>query len=644
MMPSDHGTPVGAPVPGAAGTYPAVRRPITVGGLHLPNRIVMSPLTTYGLPDADGSSNERHRAFYERRAAGGLGLVRVESAMVHVSGQCWPNHLAIHDDRFVPGLAALAGSIKRHGPAAILQLHHGGRVAVEALSGRPVLAPSALPAAGRAVPKEMSHEDIETMVEAFAQGARRARDAGFDGVELHMGTAYLLLGFLSPAQNVRQDEYGRNFDGRMRFPLQIIDRIRRLVGTDFPIGARIVGSDYHEGGVDLAYCLRVAVRLEEAGLAYLDVSAGVGPRAVRDSPLAMGGGTAVLSDFAAAVKSVVSIPVMSVGRYYTMESAEAAVQAGKTDLVAFARALIADPDFVPKSLTGREDEVVPCICCQACHGGVTTAMGVSCLLNPESGHELEPPPERAARPRRVLVLGAGLAGLELARVAAVRGHDVTVATGDLPFGGLLALRARVPGAAEVGNAVSYFARTLSRLGVAVVHRAEPGDYDVTITATPGPATVVDLAGAGAPVVVADDVLTGRVRLGEHGNHVAVVGPGLLAGETALFVAGAGKRVTLVATAGRAMDDAHPLIAGITAQRLAELGGETVAGGPPVASAGGHLEVDHQGARRLLGPFDLVVSAVGWTTPEGPFPGVGDAWDAFAQRLLVRSAAQLARDL
>ena len=262
----------------------------------------MSPMTTYGLPDPDGSSNAHHRAYYERRAASGIGLVIVESAMVHPSGACWPHHLAIHDDRFVPGLAELARGIKRHGPAAILQLHHGGRVAVEALSGSPLLAPSPLAAPGRPVPREMSRQDIELMVDAFGRAAQRARDAGFDGVELHMGTAYLLLSFLSPAQNVRQDEYGGDFEGRMRFPLEIVERIQQVVGTDFPLGARIVGSDYHDGGVDLDYCTRVARRLEEAGLAFLDVSAGVGPRAVRDSPLVMGGGDAVFADFAAAVK------------------------------------------------------------------------------------------------------------------------------------------------------------------------------------------------------------------------------------------------------------------------------------------------------------------------------------------------------
>ena len=164
---------------------------------------------------------------------------------------------------------------------------------------------------------------------------------------------------------------------------------------------------------------------------------------------------------------------MSVGRYYSMDSAEAALAAGSADLVAFGRALIADGDFVGKSLSGREAEIVPCIGCQGCHGGITTAMGVSCVLNPETGHELELSLEPADQPLPVLVQGSGVAGLEAARVAALRGHDVTVATGALPFGGLLALRASVPGAAEVGDGVDYFRRTLDRLGVPIVQYADP---------------------------------------------------------------------------------------------------------------------------------------------------------------------------
>lgn len=623
--------------------YPEIRRPVRIAGLDLPNRIVMSPMTTYGLPDPDGSSNAHHRAYYERRAGSGIGLVIVESVMVHPSGKCWPHHLALHDDSFVPGLAELARTIKRHGPAAILQLHHGGRVAVEALSGHPVLAPSPLPAPGRPVPREMSQEDIDTMVEAFGQAARRAREAGFDGVELHMGTAYLLLSFLSPAQNVREDGYGRDFEGRMRFPLEIVARIRQLTGSDFPLGARIVGSDYHDGGVDLAYCRGVATRLEEAGLDFLDVSAGLGPRAVRDSPLVMGGGAAVFRDFAAAVKSVVSVPVMSVGRYYTMAAAEAAVAAGDTDLVAFGRALIADGEFIAKSLDGRESEIVPCIGCQACHGGITTAMGVSCTLNPETGHELELSMEPAVRPRRVLVLGSGVAGLELARVAALRGHQVTVATGDLPFGGLLALRARVPGAAEVADGVTYFRRALARLGVAVVERARPGDHELTIDATPGRPVAPELAGPDGPdVVLAEDVLASRVDLAGHGDRVAVLGSGIFAGETALYLAATGKTVTLLATAERAMADAHPLVANTTALRFDGHGGTTITGVLLRGAGGGHLEVTVDGEPRRLGPFDLLVSGFGWTAPPASPTAVGDTWDAFAQRLLVAHAARVAR--
>ncbi|HEV7728413.1 MAG TPA: FAD-dependent oxidoreductase [Modestobacter sp.] len=640
-----HGGLLSSPDAGAWSRYPALGRPLTLGGLELANRTVMSPTTTYGLPDPDGASNDRHRAFYERRARSGLGLVRVESAMVHISGKCWPSQLAIHDDRFVPGLAELAQAVKRHGPPAILQLHHGGRVAVEALSGWPVLAPSPLAAPGRPVPTEMSVDQIEMIVEAFGEGARRARDAGFDGVELHMGTAYLLLGFLSPAQNVRLDEYGQDFEGRMRFPLEIVDRVRQQVGPDFPIGARIVGSDYHEGGVDIAYCQRVAARLAAAGLAYLDVSAGVGPLAVRNSPLTMGGGSAVFLDFAAAVRSVVSVPVISVGRYDTLASAEDAVASGRTDLVAFSRALLADPDFVSKSRAGRESEVVPCIACQACHGGISTGLGVSCVLNPETGHELELAIEPATRPRRVLVLGSGVAGLEFARVAAARGHQVTIATGDLPFGGLLALRARVPRAAEVGNGVDWFGGALARLGVTVVRSAPPGDHDVTVDATPGVPTRLDVAGlAAADVVVADDVLTGRAPLADLGDRVAVVGAGLFAGETALFLAAAGKQVTLLATGGRAMADAHPLVAATTAERLAEHGARTIPGRPRRRMPDGHLEVELDGQLRRAGPFDVVVAAVGWEGQQAAPGSLGDTWDAFAQRLLVADATRAAREL
>ena len=629
--------------------YPALMSPITLGDLVLENRTVMSPMTTYGMADPDGSSNERHRAYYQARARGGLGLVRVESALVHLSGKSWPHHLAIYEDRYIPGLAELVRTIKQHGPPVILQLHHGGRVAVEALSGCRPLAPSPLPAAGsQVVPQEMTLEDIEEQIEAFAQAARRAREAGFDGVELHMGTAYLLLSFISPAQNIRQDQYGRDFAGRMRLPLRIIRRIQELVGHDYPIGARIVGSDYHDGGVDVAYSQRVAQTLEAAGLAYLDVSAGVGPNATRDSPLAMGYGEGVFADFAAAVKSVVSIPVMTVGRYYSLAAAEAVVAAGQADLVAFGRALIADPEFVAKSLRGEEARVIPCIACQACHGGASRALGSSCVLNPETGHEYELRLEPAARARRVLVLGGGVPGLELARVAAGRGHDVTLAAAGWPFGGLLALRAGVPGAEEVGKGVEYFRRALFDLGVRVVDEPPAGPPDVVIDARPGSPIRPSVPGLepAAVVVLGEDLLAGRVAAPSLGPRVAVVGPGIFAGETALYLAADGRQVTLLATGERPLQDAHPLIAGKTALRFAARGGRTIVGARLIGAADGRLTIEAAGERHEIGPFDRLVAAIGWEPPAPPTAAGGyavpDAWDAFAALQQALAVTKLAR--
>ncbi|MPZ87712.1 MAG: hypothetical protein GEU81_06470 [Nitriliruptorales bacterium] len=635
----------GASVITAAERYPALTRPITVGGLVLRNRMVMSPMTTYGLPDADGSSNERHRAYYEARARSGLGLIRVESAMVHLSGKSWPHHLAVDDDRCIPELARLVRTIKRHGPPVVLQLHHGGRVAVEALSGTRPLAPSPLAASGHSVPMEMTLQDIEEMVEAFGQAARRAREAGFDGVELHIGTAYLLLSFISPAQNIRQDEYGRDFAGRMRFPLRIVDRIRELAGREYPIGARIVGSDYHDGGVDLSYGQQVARRLETAGLAYLDVSAGIGPNAIRDSPLTIGGGQGVFADFAAAVKSVVTIPVMSVGRYYSLATAEEAVASGKTDLVAFARALIADPELVTKSLRGEETTVVPCIGCQACHGGMTQALGVSCVLNPATGHEHEAGPRAAAEPRRVLVRGSGVPGLELARVAARRGHDVTVAAAGLPFGGLLALRARVPGAEEVARGTDYFERTLATLRVRIVDDVPAERFDVTVDARPGSPILPEIPGVSpAKIIPGEHVLAGRAGNEDLGERVAVVGPGIFAGETALYLAAAGKDVTLLAAGEQPMEDAHGLIAGTTALRFAAQGGRVITSATVHAATDGVLDIEVGGEHRQAGPFDCIVAAIGWDPPDGPEYVVADAWDAFAARLQVLKATRLARKI
>jgi 2,4-dienoyl-CoA reductase-like NADH-dependent reductase (Old Yellow Enzyme family) len=629
--------------------YPLLTSPITVGNIRLKNRMAMSPMATYGMANADGSSNERHRAYYEARARGGLGLIRTEATLVHPSGKSWPHQLAIFDDHFIPGLRQLAQAIKQHGAAAILQLHHGGAFAAEALTGHRPLAPSPRPAFGHtAIPDELTIEQIEQLEAAFAEGARRAREAGFDGVELHMGTAYLILSFVSPAQNLRQDAYGRDFEGRMRFPLRVVEKIRALAGPDFPIGARIVGTDYYDGGVDIAYCQQVARKLADAGLAYLDVSAGQGPHVRRLSPLTMGSGEAVFADYAAAVKSVVSIPVMNVGRYLSLAAGEAVLAAGKADLVVFGRALLADPELVVKSVRGDESKVIPCCGFDACFAIGHENLGTSCLLNPETGNEHELRLSPARQPRRLLVLGSGVPGLELARMAALRGHHVTVVTNGLPFGGLHALRAEVPYAREIERAVGYFRRLLSDLGIEVLDQVPDRPFDLTVDARPGTPLYPSVTGLdSSEIVQAEHLLAGTVPLETVGDHVVVVGSGLFAGETALYLAEAGKRVTLVADEPRIMADAYGPVATRTELRLADRGVRSIAAARLLRFEAGTLFLEVNGAPEAVGSIGRLVAALGWQQP--PPDGVvahtvADAWEPLAAAKLTAAATRLARQV
>jgi len=627
------------------GRYPLLFTPIRLGRLALQNRVVMSPMGTFGLCSPDGFSTEQHRVHYEARARAGVGLIKTEGIVVHPAGKSFAPALMLDHDRYVPGLAALVREVKRHGAAIIAQLHHGGRAATSALIGRPPMAPSAVAGPRHPeVPRPMSLAEIEEIVEAFGRAAQRAREAGFDGVELQMGASYLLLGFLSPAQNRRQDEYGGDLSGRLRLPLRIVDRIRELVGPDYPIGARIPTVEYEDGGIDLAQGLLVARRLERAGLAYLDAYVGFGHRQAADSTILMGSGEAGLADLAAAVKAVVSVPVMTAGRFLSLGTAEAALAAGKADLVAFARALLADPDLVPKSLRGAEARVVPCIACEACR---TAVEGVRCVLEAETD-ELGRAPRRADRSRRVLVQGAGLPGLTVARIARRRGHAVTVATGGLPFGGLLALRARVPGAAELAKAVEYYRDLLTDLGVDVVSTVALEGFDVVVDAGPGAPLLPFVPGLDADrVVTVEDVLAGRVAAERLGRTVGVMGAGLFAGEAALFLADAGKEVTLLALDEPPMADAHPLVAGATRLGLARRGARVFSGVRVLGvKTGGHLSVEVGDPGGVVGPFDDIVTAFGWCPPAAT-PGretAGDAWEAQSLLRATRAAGRLGRAL
>ena len=602
----------------------------------------MSPMATFGLCAPDGQSTERQCAYYAARAQAGVGLIKVEATVVHPSGRSFSPSLMIDDDRYVPALGRLAAGVQRHGSKIVLQLHHGGRACTAALIGRPPMAPSAVPGPRHTeMPRAMTRAEIVEIVEAFGRGAARARAAGFDGVELQMGASYLLLGFLSPAQNRRDDEYGGDLPRRMRLILEVVARIRGAVGSECLVGARLPLVEFEEDGLQLREALQAARMLEQAGLDYLDAYVGYGHRQATDSPLTLGCGEAVLADLAAALKATVSIPVMAAGRFLSLAAAETALVAGKIDLAVFGRALLADAQLVEKSLRGEEHRVLPCIGCEACRHAFVAGR---CLLNPRSGYELDEHEPPAPTSRRVLVIGTGLPGLAFAEAARRRGHAVTATLGGLPFGGLLALRARVPGAEEVGKGVAHYRRVLAELDVPVQAGMPVDPFDVVVDARPGAPTRPSMPGIPAYTVDAEEVLAGRIDPPSLGQRLAVLGRGILAGETALFLAGFGTSVTLLATDQPAMADAHPWIADKTRLRLEARGGRIVSGVTPVA-----VEPDGVLARTgdeltRFGPFDAVVTAWGWAGLAAFSGGlaVGDVWDALGAMEATRRAVQCAQ--
>ncbi len=329
--------------------------PFHIGTITVANRIVSLPLYL-AYPDEDHEVNDLVLDYYEEIAVSGVGLVVVENVTVEPCGLGEPRTMLVSDDRFVPGLSRLASTIKRHGVPAVLQIHHAGRYAK-----RPDrIAPSAIETWG-VRPEVMDQACIERVINAYAAGARRAREAGFDGVELHGGTGYLLPQFLSPRTNLRDDAYGGDAQRRMRFPLEVLGAVRAEVGEDFTVGYRFIADEYVPGGLTLDDTVPFARELARTGVAYLSVMTGCYdsfqlPRYVEDDAK-----EGFMAPFAHAIKQAVpGVPVIAAGRIQSLETAKTILQNQMADLVGLARVLFADPLW-PRKVSGdnkRTDQSV----------------------------------------------------------------------------------------------------------------------------------------------------------------------------------------------------------------------------------------------------------------------------------------------
>lgn len=441
--------------------FPHLLKPGRIGGLELRNRIGMAPMGS-NFAEADGHCAERIQAYYEARARGGAGLLIMGvGAIAYPAGTAEPYQVGISRDDFIPGLTRLVERVHRHGARIAIQLQHAGKTATrDTAEGRPIWAPSPPPrpqttmmsaftneelanfvgGLGRHKPqlRVMDKGDIEQMVEWFAAAAARAQAVGFDGVEIHAAHTYILAGFLSPYYNKREDEYGGPLENRARLLLETIAAVQHRVGADYPVWLRLDGEELRaKGGITLDDTIATARLAEQAGVKAVSVSAyatltdGV---AFTEAPLVHQPGALV--GYATAVRKAVGVPVMAAGRIEP-EAADDDIGRGAYDFVLMGRKLLADPDLPRKLGEGRRELVRPCIYCYTCVSQIFVNQRVKCSANPQTGREFEWPIETAETRRHVLVVGGGPAGLEAARVAAQRGHRVTLVERSDRLGGTL---------------------------------------------------------------------------------------------------------------------------------------------------------------------------------------------------------------
>jgi len=597
--------------------FSALLSPGRIGRIETRNRIVMAPMGSY-LGGADGHITERHKRFYEERARGGVGLVTTEVVAVdYPRGAAMTHQLGLSDDSFIAGLRDLTDRIHALGAKISVQLQHAGKVSTKDLAdGRPLSVPSKSVIAMEGVLDDLTQPEIQAVVgnyakvepgnlflelddaeihriiAAFASAADRARRAGFDGVEVHAGHGYLINEFLSRHCNHRSDQWGGPLENRARLLESVLRETRAAVGEEFGVWVRLDAEEVDiENGITASDAIETAKIAEAAGADAIHVSrygksSGIGfTSMIVHEP-------SELLPYAAAIKRSVEIPVIAVGRILP-EAADRAIATGQADFIAMGRQLLADPELANKLREGRPREIRPCVHCYTCVGQIFINEPVKCVVNPACAREQEFPLEPAADPKDVLVIGGGPAGLEAARVAALRGHRVTVCERENHLGGTAFFSSLVwpPN----GDLVRYLEGELRRLGVAIeLAREVTPEFvaccgaDAVVVAVGARRELPDIPGADRSNVFSGDALRGLLsgtggdsklsfaqrtmvkagqsllNLAEHpdrvrelskrwmplGHRIAIVGGGLVGLELAEFLVERGRHVSVIES-GRA---------------------------------------------------------------------------------------------
>jgi 2,4-dienoyl-CoA reductase-like NADH-dependent reductase (Old Yellow Enzyme family)/thioredoxin reductase len=598
--------------------YPALFQPLKIGKLDVKNRLSVPPMGSGFAADGGGVSDRLIR-YHEARARGGFGLIIVEVTAVDGERGLGSGHqLCLHDDSLIPGFRKLADTVHKYGARIAVQLYHPGRCTFPFfINNRQPIAPSATPdPIVQQIPQALTIPEIKDLVEKFAQAARRVKDAGCDAAEIHGAHGYLIAEFMSAYANKRTDEYGGGPDGLLRFPLEIVRRARELVGPDFPLLFRISSEEAVQLGRTVPESIEMMKSLVAAGIDAVDVSIGVYESghltsAPPDMPQGFNSGTSFK------FKQALKVPVLVAGRINDPAVAEEIVASGKADIVHIGRQSLTDPDWPAKVQEGREKDIVKCLSCnEGCIEGLAFWLrpSITCLQNLALGREEEYSRPRTSSPKRVLVAGAGPGGLEAARTAALRGHNVILYEKEGYLGGQVKIASIPPSKALYQEVAHSRIRALKELGVNMhCGQALTADMvseirpDVLIIATGSEPAIPNIPG-----INSKKVMSARKALicEEAGPCVLVIGGGLVGCETADYLAGKGMAVTIVEMLKHTARDIGPAARFFLRQRLKEKQVLILTQSTVLSIDDDFATVSTPGGEQRLGPFDTIVMATG----------------------------------
>lgn len=590
----------------------ALLTPMAIGTVAIKNRFVMAPMGTC-LANEHGAVTKKLIDYYLRRVRGGVGAIIIENTAVDLVRQTC--RLSIENHHMLKGLRELVEQVQAVDREARLFLQ------LVAQTEGHVPDPYRATQSDESV-QALTRQQIELMVERFVVGARRAEAIGFDGIEVHGGHHHAVSQFLSPHYNKRTDHYGGDFDRRLNFALEVIRGIRAKVRPEFPIMFRLNGADFVEGGLQIEDACRIAQKLAEAGVDAFDVSAAVGTSAEwQIQPMGIPAGCLV--PLAEQMKKAVSVPIIAVGKINDPELARRIVDDGKADFVALGRALLADPDFPLKVYENRPSDIRKCLACLYCLSErVHRGFEIRCKGNYSVGRELltEILSARTRSPKKVMIVGAGPAGLECARILKERGHDVTLYDKGATLGGQLIVANASPRKIEIAHLRDFLTRQVTKLGVKValgqqvtletIRQAQP---DILVLATGAqPAIPAGLASAKAVSGVATfrEVLSGERSCS---GHVTIIGGGITGCEVAEYVYDRypGCSVTILEMLSQIAREETALARKVLLKRLDEQGACIKTSTKVLEVSEGRVVIEENGQRAVL-KTDLVVFATGLT--------------------------------